>query len=400
MIPITMASNITVCRDRIYGSIRIKYLLIILMMIVVVLLIVLLLVVGAIFYFTQVQETEDEDTDTDTDFVPVETFQEVVEEQDSQPDQDEFDIVNGWIYDTTYNFKLGLKSDGSLTASEYNSDAPDQTSKWSFEPSGNGFHIGSTTGKFLKITSAGISLTSKATGTAKIRLNPVENGYTLSNSTKKYFIKLEKATIKVTREEEKASTFVIDASQYYIKNYSSDKYKSGMGGAEVISTLQNFGVSCAEGVLSSFGMSKQGGSKYQYDYGCVEGEAASGDLLGTKELDETALGDLEALKGAGFQVKCDEGALANFKLLDGGEGKASYEFDCRDVPLDDTAENQKTVESSSYDFGTMEDEPLLDPIVGLSNLKCDEGHALTEFKFTEGTEGKIKLSGICKKISA
>jgi len=395
-----MASNITVCRDRIYDSSRIKYLLIIIMMIVVVLLIVLLLVVGAIFYFTQVQETEDEVVDTGTDFVPVETFQEVVEEQDSETDQDEFDIVNGWIYDTNYNYKLGLKGDGSLNASEYNSDTPDQTSKWSFEPTGNGFHIGSTTGKFLKITSAGISLTSKATGTAKIRLIPVENGYKLSNSTKKYFVKLEKAKIKVVRKEEDASSFMIDASQYYIKNYSSDKYKSGVGGAEVISTLSNFGVSCAEGVLSSFGMSKQSAGKYQYDYGCVEGEATSGELLGTKELDETVLGNLEALKGAGFQVKCDEGALANFKLLEGGEGKASYEFDCRDVPLDDNTENRKTVESSSHDFGTMEDDPLLDPIVGLSNLKCDEGHALTEFKFTEGSNGTTKLSGICKKISA
>ena len=391
-----MASNITVCRDRIYDSIRIKYLLIIIMMIVVVLLIVLLLVVGAIFYFTQVQETEDEVVDTD--FVPTETFQEVVEEQDSEPDQDGFDIVNGWIYDVKYNYKRGIKEDGSLKASEYSADTPDQTSKWSFEAAGKGFHVGSTNGKFLKITSAGVSLSNKATGTAKIVLSPTEDGYKLSNSTKKYFIKLEKAKIRVVRNKEDASTFMIDASQYYIKNYSGDKKPSGVGGAGIISSLSEFSVSCADGVLSSFGMKKPSSNKYQYDYSCMEGDVAGGELIGSKELDETDLTELKGLTGSGFKVKCEDGALANFKLLEGSEGKASYEFDCRDVPLGET---EKKTTSKSVDFGIMAEDAALDPLVELGSLNCDEGHVLTGFEFTGVSEGdNYQLSGICKKIAA
>jgi hypothetical protein len=393
-----MASNITVCRDRIYDSIRIKYLLIIIMMIVVVLLIVLLLVVGAIFYFTQVQETEDEVVDTDTDFVPVETFQEVVEEQDSETDQGGFDIVNGWIYDVKYNYKLGIKEDGGLKASEYSADTPDQTSKWSFEPTGKGFHVGSTNGKFLKITSAGVSLSNKATGTAKIVLSPTEDGYKLSNSTKKYFIKLEKAKIRVVRNKEDASTFMIDASQYYIKNYSGDKKPSGVGGAGIISSLSEFSVSCADGVLSSFGMKKPSSNKYQYDYSCMEGDVAGGELLGSQELDESELTELRGLEGSGFKVKCEDGALANFKLLEGSDGKASYEFDCRDVPLGET---EKTTTSKSVDFGIGAEDAALDPLVELGSLNCDEGHVLTGFEFTGVSEGdNYQLSGICKKIAA
>jgi hypothetical protein len=391
-----MASNITICRDRIYDSIRIKYPLIIIMMIVVVLLIVLLLVVGAIFYFTQVQETEDEVVDTD--FVPTETFQEVVEEQDSEPDQDGFDIVNGWIYDVKYNYKLGIKEDGSLKASEYSADTPDQTSKWSFEAAGKGFHVGSTNGKFLKITSAGVSLSNKATGTAKIVLSPTEDGYKLSNSTKKYFIKLEKAKIRVVRNKEDASTFMIDASQYYIKNYSGDKKPSGVGGAGIISSLSEFSVSCADGVLSSFGMKKPSSNKYQYDYSCMEGDVAGGDLIGSKDLDETDLTELKGLTGSGFKVKCEDGALANFKLLEGSEGKASYEFDCRDVPLGET---EKKTTSKSVDFGIGSEDAALDPIVGLESIKCEEGHVLTGFEFTGVDSGdNHQLSGICKKIAA
>jgi hypothetical protein len=391
-----MASNITICRDRIYDSIRIKYPLIIIMMIVVVLLIVLLLVVGAIFYFTQVQETEDEVVDTD--FVPTETFQEVVEEQDSEPDQDGFDIVNGWIYDVKYNYKLGIKEDGSLKASEYSADTPDQTSKWSFEAAGKGFHVGSTNGKFLKITSAGVSLSNKATGTAKIVLSPTEDGYKLSNSTKKYFIKLEKAKIRVVRNKEDASTFMIDASQYYIKNYSGDKKPSGVGGAGIISSLSEFSVSCADGVLSSFGMKKPSSNKYQYDYSCMEGDVAGGELIGSKELDETDLTELKGLTGSGFKVKCEDGALANFKLLEGSEGKASYEFDCRDVPLGET---EKKTTSKSVDFGIGSEDAALDPIVGLESIKCEEGHVLTGFEFTGVDSGdNHQLSGICKKIAA
>ena len=366
------------------------------MMIVVVLLIVLLLVVGAIFYFTQVQETEDEVVDTD--FVPVETFQEVVEEQDSETDQGGFDIVNGWIYDVKYNYKLGIKEDGSLKASEYSADTPDQTSKWSFEPTGKGFHVGSTNGKFLKITSAGVSLSNKATGTAKIVLSPTEDGYKLSNSTKKYFIKLEKAKIRVVRNKEDASTFMIDASQYYIKNYSGDKKPSGVGGAGIISSLSEFSVSCADGVLSSFGMKKPSSNKYQYDYSCMEGDVAGGELLGSQELDESELTELRGLEGSGFKVKCEDGALANFKLLEGSDGKASYEFDCRDVPLGET---EKTTTSKSVDFGIGAEDAALDPLVELGSLNCDEGHVLTGFEFTGVSEaGNHQLSGICKKIAA
>ena len=364
--------------------------------VVALMLLLVLLVIGAVIYFTQLQETDTEDEDTDTDFVPVETIQEIPE-SDPEPDQDEFDIVNGWIYDTKYNYKLGLKSDGSLSASEYNPDAPDQASKWSFEPTGSGFHLGTTDGQFLKITSAGAALTGKATGTAKIMLNRNGEGFTLSNSTKKYFVKLEKAKITIVRDAASASTFMIDPSQYYIKNYSSDKYSSGKGGGEIISSLSNFGVACSDGVLSSLGMKEVSG-KYQYDYSCMEGDVTTGDLLGSKELEETELDELNKLTGDGFKVKCDDGALANFKLLQGADGKASYEFDCRDVPV--LADTDKEVTTEAVDFGTMSDADVLGPIASLGSLNCDEGHVLTGFEFKRETEDdKHKLSGICKKIA-
>ncbi len=358
-------------------------------------LLLVLLVIGAVIYFTQLQETK-EDEDTDTDFAPVETIQEIPESE-PEPDQDEFDIVNGWIYDTKYTYKLGLKSDGSLSATEYNPDAPDQASKWSFEPTGSGFHLGTTDGQFLKITSAGAALTSKATGTAKIMLNKNGEGFTLSNSTKKYFIKLEKAKITIVRDAASASTFMIDPSQYYIKNYSGDKYSSGQGGDQIISSLSNFGVACADGVLSSLGMKEVSG-KYQYDYSCMEGDVTTGDLLGSKELVETELDELHKLTGPGFKVNCEDGALANFKLLQGADGKASYEFDCRDVPV--LADTDKNVTTDAVDFGTMENEDVLGPIAELGSLKCDEGHVLTGFEFNHEAENdKHKLSGICKKIA-
>ena len=363
--------------------------------VVALMLLLVLLVIGAVIYFTQLQETNEEEEDDDTVFAPVETIQEIPE-SDPEPDQEEFDIVNGWIYDTKYNYKLGLKSDGSLGASEYNPDAPDQTSKWSFEPTGKGFHLGTTDGQFLKITSAGAALTSKATGTAKIMLNQNGEGVTLSNSTKKYFIKLEKAKITIVRDAASASTFMIDPSQYYIKNYSGDKYSSGKGGEQIISSLSNFGVACADGVLSSLGMKEVSG-KYQYDYSCMEGDVATGDLLGSKELEETELDELKDLTGAGFKVNCDDGALANFKLLQGADGKASYEFDCRDVPV--LADTDKEVTTEAVDFGTMSDAAVLGPIANLGSLNCDEGHVLTGFEFKQEPDDKHKLSGICKKIA-
>jgi hypothetical protein len=130
----------------------------------------------------------------------------------------------------------------------------------------------------------------------------------------------------------------------------------------------------------------------------MEGDVAGGELLGSQELDESELTELRGLEGSGFKVKCDEGALANFKLLEGSEGKASYEFDCRDVPLGET---EKKTTSKSVDFGIMAEDAALDPLVELGSLNCDEGHVLTGFEFTGVDSGdNHQLSGICKKIAA
>ena len=100
---------------------------------------------------------------------------------------------------------------------------------------------------------------------------------------------------------------MIDASQYYIKNYSGDKKPSGVGGDGIISSLSEFSVSCADGVLSSFGMKKPSSNKYHYDYSCMEGDVVGGELLGSQELDESDLTELKHLaEGSGFKVKCDE----------------------------------------------------------------------------------------------
>lgn len=377
-------------------------------------LLIFLLVVGAVIYFST---QEEEEKNIDDEYIPVEVIKEtpVVDESDV----DTFDIVNGWLYDITYSNMIGIGDDGKLKISAYNSDEPDQRSKWTFEPTGTSFYVLDQAGKALKITGSDVQLGNKS-GSAKIKIVPHEDGYKLSSNSGRNWIKIKGSAISSVKEESEASTFVIDPSQYYIKSFETDKFNSSKyandtaGKKALIESLTNFDVKCDTGVLSGFGLVKDG-SKYKYNYGCVEGDATSGDLNETTLLGTSVLENLSGLHGqvkageqsnaAGFIVDCDRegsggGALARFQLLKGDDNKAGYEYTCRDVsttgdkimtPSDQDVDNNYTYPSGA---------DIVEPVVQMGSLNCNQGEVLTGFKYIHDSQQKVGLSGICKKLAS
>lgn len=377
-------------------------------------LLIFLLVVGAVIYFST--QEEEEEKDIDDEYIPVEVITETPVVDESEVDT--FDIVNGWLYDTTYSKMIGIGDDGKLKISEYNSDEPDQRSKWTFEPTGTSFYVLDQVGKALKITGSDIQLGNKS-GSAKIKIVPHEDGYKLSSNSGRNWIKIEGSAIDSTKEQSEASTFIIDPSQYYIKSFETDKFKSNKhiagdeGNKGLIESLTNFDVKCDTGVLSGFGLVKDG-SKYKYNYGCVEGDSTAGDLNETTLLDTSELTNISHFHGAeagepsvakGFIVNCDRdgsggGALARFKLLKGDDNKASYEYTCRDVSTtgDDivTLSDQNVDNNHTYS----ENAESVEPIVQMGSLNCNQGEVLTGFKYIHDAQDQVGLSGICKKLAA
>jgi hypothetical protein len=377
-------------------------------------LLIFLLVIGAVIYFST--QEEEEEKDIDDEYIPVEVITETPVVDDSEVDT--FDIVNGWLYDTTYSKMIGIGEDDKLKISAYNSDNPNQRSKWTFEPTGTSFYILDQTGKALKITGSDIQLGNKS-GSAKIKMVPHEDGYKLSSNSGRNWVLIEGSAIKSTKEQSKASTFLIDPSQYYIKSFETDKFKSNKynkdtdeGKKDLIESLTNFDVKCDTGVLSGFGLVKDG-SKYKYNYGCVEGDATAGDLNETTLLDTSELTNISNFHGAeagkestaaGFIVNCDRdgsggGALARFKLLQGDGNKAGYEYTCRDVST--TGDDIVTLSNKVDNNHTYsENAESVEPVVNMGSLNCNQGEVLTGFKYIHDSENKVGLSGICKKLAA
>jgi preprotein translocase subunit YajC len=354
---------------------------------------ILLLVIGAVIYFSM-QEEKKEPVYVAPVVVPVVAAASADEEEE----EDTFDIVNGWIYDNAYNHEIGLANDGiSFTYTNYNEESPTTASKWSFETDDEFYQISSGTGKYIKITSQDVQLTSSSSSTSRINIVAVDDGYKFSDRKGKYWMQMNGANLLSVDAESDASVFSIDASQYYIKGYETEK--ETFTSEDLISSMSNQAINCKTGVLSGFTF-KDTANKGKYDYTCTEGESASGDL-GDKILTEA--GVLLKVQHLGknapsFDIACENGALANFRIIPAVDGKASYEYSCRDIATfgdDVTITKQMTTGNQ----GEIHDLKRLH-----NNINCGEGEALTSLKYTLGgggdNETNVILSGICKKLAA
>lgn len=206
-------------------------------------------------------------------------------------------------------------------------------------------------------------------------------------------MKMDGASLKSVDDESKASVFSIDASQYYIKGYETEKetFKSD----ELISSMSKQAINCKTGVLSGFTFNGTS-TKGNYDYTCTEGESATGDL-GDKIVTEA--GELLRVQNLGgnkpsFDIACENGALAKFRIIPAAGGKASYEYSCRDIA---TFGEDVTL---TKNISGVDDEYL--NFNGLHDMTCGEGEALTSLKYAvgEGGSSDVTLSGICKKLAA
>ena len=352
---------------------------------------ILLLVIGAIIYFSM-QEEEKEPVYVAPVVAPV-----VAASTDEEEEEDTFDIVNGWIYDNEYNSMITVKDDDTLGTETFNAETLNQKAKWSFEPDNSDFYIVSND-IYLKITNSAIQVTKTRSSSSKIKIVPTDNGYKFSNKSGSRWLKMDGPGSMVSVDDESdASIFTIEPSQYYIKSFETDKKSKG---ATLIDSLAAHRVSCDNGVLSGFDFSKDGnGTKYNYDYDCTLGDAATADLL-----DKTLLapGNLEngtGIVGDSFKVACDSGALANFRLLKGvADNTASYEYTCRDIGVSDESVPST---SSEVEFVGGEEIVYEDKLAAFKPLTCGDGEVLTGFNYTGGTENNdmYTLSGICKKLA-
>jgi hypothetical protein len=351
----------------------------------------LLVVVGAVIYFAMQEEKAEPAI-----VAPVVPTVPITDDdaEDEEEDMDGFDIVNGWIYDNEYNYMIKLDG-AALGYIEFKDETLDQGTKWTFEPDDENFYITSN-GKYLKISGGDVQVVGTKTSTAKLNIKAVDDGYKISDRKDKNWFKMEGANLVAVDDESKASVFSIEASQYYIKGYESEKESSE---TSLRDSLTKHRVTCDNGVLSGFEFMKDG-SKYRYNYDCTEGNVASGELLEKTVLPGGGLSGFTDLTNKdSFGVSCEVGALANFRVLPGTGDSASYEYTCRDIGVSDEDPITKTV---TQDLTRGENESFSSGFAKLGKLACDDGSVLTGFDYSgvEGDENNYTLSGICKKLSA
>lgn len=349
---------------------------------------ILLLVIGAVIYFSM-QEEEKEPVYV----APVVTPVVAASAEEEEEEEDTFDIVNGWVYDNEYNSMITLNSDGDLGTGEWNAEDLDQAAKWSFEPDNSEFYIVSN-GTYLKITNSAIQVTKTRSSSSKIKIVPTGSGYKFSNKSGSRWLKMDSpgSMISVDAESD-ASTFTIEPSQYYIKSFETDKKSKG---ATLIDSLGGHRVSCDNGVLSGFDFSNDG-TKYKYNYDCTLGDSATADLLDKTLLEPGILEEAKNIVGDSFNVACESGALANFRLSKGvGEATASYEYTCRDIGVSDETTD---IAVDSVEFVGGENAVYEQMLAKFDPLKCEDGKVLTGFNYTTQDNDMHTLSGICKKLA-
>jgi len=358
----------------------------------------LLVVVGAVIYFAMQEEKATEVVTPIVESTPVVTI--AVDDDEDEEDDDTFDIVNGWVYDNEYTYMIGVGSDGSsLTYENFDQENLNQAFKWTFEKDGTSIKMVNAEGKYLKMTTSEVQVTSSGSSSSvKFKLVPVDDGYKISNKSGSRWMKMDGASLKVVKEEGKASVFSIEPSQYYIRSYETDAKSRGTDFRE---SMSKHSVSCGSGVISSMEF-KQVGNKHQYDYTCTEGEATSGDLFSDVSNEADRLIELKDISKDAFKVSCEDGALAKFRIVKGTGDTAYYKYACRDIGV--SSEEDPSIVKGLPDFKDLTqgtEEVPMDKIGELGGLSCEGGMVLTGFEVlhNDPNENEYQLSGICKKLS-
>jgi hypothetical protein len=357
----------------------------------------LLVVVGAVIYFAMQEEKAAEVVTPIVESTPVVTI--AVDDDEDEEDDDTFDIVNGWVYDNEYTFMIGVGDDGSsLMYENFDQENLNQAFKWTFEKDGTSIKMVNAEGKYLKMTTSEVQVTSSGSSSSvKFKLVPVDDGYKISNKSGSRWMEMDGASLKVVKEEGKASVFSIEPSQYYIRSYETDAKSRGTDFRE---SMSKHSVSCGSGVISSMEF-KQVGNKHQYDYTCTEGEATSGDLFSDVSNEADRLIELKDISKDAFKVSCEDGALAKFRIVKGTGDTAYYKYACRDIGV--SSEEDPSIVTTGYVDLTKksDDEVPMDKIGELGGLSCDDGMVLTGFEVlhNDEDENNYQLSGICKKLS-
>src|SRR6056300_575006 len=358
----------------------------------------LLDVVGAVIYFAMQEEKATEVVTPIVESTPVVTI--AVDDDEDEEDDDTFDIVNGWVYDNEYTYMIGVGSDGSsLTYENFDQENLNQAFKWTFEKDGTSIKMVNAEGKYLKMTTSEVQVTSSGSSSSvKFKLVPVDDGYKISNKSGSRWMKMDGASLKVVKEEGKASVFSIEPSQYYIRSYETDAKSRGTDFRE---SMSKHSVSCGSGVISSMEF-KQVGNKHQYDYTCTEGEATSGDLFSDVSNEADRLIELKDISKDAFKVSCEDGALAKFRIVKGTGDTAYYKYACRDIGV--SSEEDPSIVKGLPDFKDLTqgtEEVPMDKIGELGGLSCEGGMVLTGFEVlhNDPNENEYQLSGICKKLS-
>jgi hypothetical protein len=361
----------------------------------------LLVVVGAVIYFAMQEEKATEVVTPIVETTPVVTIA-VDDDDEDEEDDDTFDIVNGWVYDNEYTYMIGVGTDGSsLTFEEFDQEKLNQAFKWTFEKDGKSIKMVNADGKYLKITSSEVQVTSSGSSSSvKFKLVPVDDGYKISNKSGSRWMEMDGANLKVVKEEAKASVFSIEPSQYYIRSYETDAKSRGTDFRE---SMSKHSVSCGSGVISSMEFKQvANGNKHRYDYKCTEGEATSGDLFSDVSNEAESLSKLEDISRDAFKVSCEDGALAKFRIVKGTGDTAYYKYACRDIGVSSEEDPSIVKGATEYvDLTYNPDQGPMDKIGDLGGLSCDDGMVLTGFEVLHNVENPntYQLSGICKKLS-
>jgi hypothetical protein len=358
----------------------------------------LLVVVGAVIYFAMQEEKAAEVVTPIVESTPVVTI--AVDDDEDEEDDDTFDIVNGWVYDNEYTYMIGVgDDDSSLTYENFDQENLNQAFKWTFEKDGTSIKMVNAEGKYLKMTTSEVQVTSSGSSSSvKFKLVPVDDGYKISNKSGSRWMKMDGASLKVVKEEGKASVFSIEPSQYYIRSYETDAKSRGTDFRE---SMSKHSVSCGSGVISGLKFKKDG-NKHQYEYTCTEGEATSGDLFSDVSNEADRLIELKDISKDAFKVSCEDGALAKFRIVKGTGDTAYYKYACRDIGV--SSEEDPSIVKGLPDFEDLTQgtgEVPMDKIGDLGGLSCDDGMVLTGFEVLHKDEdlNNYQLSGICKKLS-
>jgi len=355
---------------------------------------ILLIVIGAaIYFFTSDEEEVKDQADTPVVKKPVDDDSSKTVDVVKTP---VFNIVNGWIYDNKYNKMLKVAADGSLTVTGFKKD--DNTAKWNFEPSDkNEYHYIVSSGgatvpnKVMRITSSVIQTTTSKDVTSKIKIEAVGNGFKLTDRTGRYYVKIQGSQILSVNDSAEASVFTIEPSQFYITLEETDLTESstieGFTGNSTM-VLSEHEISCDSGGLSSLQL-KRDGSKYKYQYGCINGIDTSGNVIEKLNTETTAeSGQVGALSGQ--VIDCGDKMIKSAQLLYQDlelPGKIAYSYSCLPTPLNTSMCETKTTNPSAISDNI---NALVD-----ANVSCPAGKGITQLKYIKDSNNDIRYEYKC-----